>query len=179
MRFFEEKVLKLNPLASRVRYKNSFRYIDDLICLNNRDTIYDINSIYPKELEITKTNEDPHNKCSFLDISIEIVDNLFIHKIYDKRREFNFSILGLPSFKSNVPVNSIYGVMCSQFCRFALVCKYREDFVFNCKSIISKLLNNDCPSHVLKKFVNKFKYNKSRTLLKYGREMDLSNELFM
>ena len=101
LHFYEDKFLKMNPVAGQVRYKNSFRFIDDLLWLNNRDSIYDINSIYPRELQISNTNSDPHKKCSFLDISTEIVDGLFTHKIYDKRRDFNLDILGLPSFIIN------------------------------------------------------------------------------
>ena len=176
LHFYEEKFLKINPLAGRIRYKNCFRYIDDLLWLNNRDSLYDINSIYPRELQITNTNSAPHKKCSFLDISIEIVNDTLVHKIYDKRRDFNFDILGLPSFKSNIPVKLIYGVMCSQFCRFATVCKYRDDFVLNCKLVISKLRDNGCPSNILRKYINKFKYTKSNTLIKYGNNFDITNE---
>ena len=140
--------------------------------------MYDINSIYPRELQISNTNSDPHKKCSFLDISIEIVDGLFVHKIYDKRRDFNFEILGLPSFKSNVPTKLIYGVMCSQFCRYASVCKYREDFIFNCKLVITKLKENECPNFILRKYVNKFKYTKKITISKYGADFDITSSIF-
>ena len=177
LHFYEEKFLKINPIAGQIRYKNSFRFIDDLLCLNNRDSIYDINSIYPRELQISNTNSDPHRKCSFLDISIEIVDGLFIHKIYDKRRDFNFDILGLPSFRSNIPVKMIYGVMCSQFCRFASVCKYRDDFISNCKLVISKLKNNGSPINLLKKYVRKFFYTKKMTIKKYG-DIDFTPFIF-
>ena len=129
-------------------------------------------------MEISNTNTDPHKKCSFLDISIEIVDGLFIHKIYDKRRDFNFDILGLPSFKSNIPVKLIYGVMCSQFCRFANVCKYRNDFVNNCKLVTSKLESNGCPVNLLRKYVRKFFYTKKLTVLKYGPNFDFANAIF-
>ena len=177
LHFYEDKFLKINPLAGRLRYKNSFRYIDDLLCLNNRDSIFDINSIYPRELQITSTNQDPHKSCSFLDISIEIVNGEFVPKIYDKRRDFNFNILGLPSFNSNTPVKLIYSVMCSQFCRFALVCKYREDFILNCRLVISKFKEYGCPTNVLVKYINKFRYTKSKTLAKYGLNNELTNLL--
>ena len=178
LHFYEEKFLKINPLHGRIRYKYSYRYIDDLLSFNNRDILFDVNSIYPRELEISNTNCNPHKKCSFLDISIEIIDGKFVHKIYDKRRDFNFEILGLPSFKSNVPVKLIYGVLCSQFCRFASVCKFRDDFIFNCKLVVSKLQDNGCPLYILRKFVNKFKYTKKITLIKYGPDFNITNSVF-
>ena len=113
-----------------------------------------------------------------LDISIEIVDGLFTHKIYDKRRDFNFEILGLPSFRSNIPVKMIYGVICSQFYRFATVCKYRDDFVFNCRLVKSKLEDNGCPVNILKKYINKFCYTKKLSIMKYGADFDLTASIF-
>ena len=107
LHFYEAKFLKMNPIAGQIRYKNSFRFIDDLLWLNNRDSIYDINSIYPREFEISNTNADHHKKCSFLDINIQIVDGLFIHKIYDNRRDIISDILGLPSFRSNISVKML------------------------------------------------------------------------
>ena len=171
LHFYEENFLKINPLAGRIRYKNCFRYIDDLLWLNNRDSLYDINSIYPRELQITNTNSAPHKKCSFLDISIEIVNDTLVHKIYDKRRDFNFDILGLPSFKSNIPVKLIYGVMCSQFCRFAAVCKYREDFVSNCKLVISKLRDNGCPTNTLRRYIRYMRKPMRKNMRKQSKNM--------
>ena len=72
----------------------------------------------------------------------------------------------------------IYGVMCSQFCRFASVCKYRNDFIFNCRLVKSKLEDNGCPVSLLKKFINKFKYTKKMTLLKFGTDFDLTLSIF-
>ena len=72
----------------------------------------------------------------------------------------------------------IYGVMCSQFCRFASVCKYRDDFIFNCRLVISKLQDNDCPVSLLRKYVRKFFYTKKLTVKKYGPNFDFANAIF-
>ena len=72
----------------------------------------------------------------------------------------------------------LYGVMCSQFCRFAAVCKYRNDFIFNCKLVKSKLENNGCPVYLLRKFIKKFSYTKKLTLAKYGADFDLTHCIF-
>ena len=71
----------------------------------------------------------------------------------------------------------IYGVMCSQFCRFASVCKYRDDFISNCKLVISKLKNNGSPINLLKKYVRKFFYTKKLTIKKYG-DIDFTPFIF-
>ena len=136
-----------------------------------------INSIYPQSLEIKNTNTAPHRQCSFLDIDIGIINDEFVHSVYDKRRDFNFDILGLPSFYSNIPMKLVYGVLCSQFCRYSSNCKFREDFVFNCQLFINRLLQNGFPSYHLKKLVNKFEFNKHLSLSKFNLTLRLVNVL--
>ena len=175
LHFYESQFLDRNHEAGRNRYKNTFRYIDDLVSVNNRDIIFDINPIYPGELQITNTNNNDFNKASFLDIDIELNNNRFLTKVYDKRREFEFDILGLPAFSSNVPNNMAYGVICSQFSRFARICMRKEDFLHNCQLVIDKINVNGFPAWLLRKFVRKFQYNKSRTIAKFNLELNLDN----
>ena len=139
--------------------------------------MFDVHSIYPRSLDIANTNSNPHISCSFLDLDIRLVDDHFVSKLYDKRRDFNFDILGLPSFTSNIPIRMTYGVLCSQFCRFAAACHLKDDFILNCRMFVDKLVQNGYPVHILRRFVNKFKYNKRLTLLKY-REFDFTFAIF-
>ena len=84
------------------------------LSFDNRDVLFDVKTIYPPQLKVSNTNNASHRKCSFLDIDIEIVDGKFVNKVYDKRRELNFDILGLPSFLSNVPYK-LYTIYCTFF----------------------------------------------------------------
>ena len=72
----------------------------------------------------------------------------------------------------------VYAVMCSQFCRFASICKYRDDFIFNCKLVISKLQNNGCPNSLLRKYVKKFFYTKKLTVKKFEENFDFTLSIF-
>ena len=171
LHFYESQFINRMHEDGKNRYKYTYRYIDDLLSINNRDVIYDVNSIYPRFLDITNINNDNFKKGSFLDIEIEVNDNRFFTKVYDKRREFNFDILGLPSFISNIPVNMAYGIICSQFCRFTNICMRKEDFLHNCQLVINKLKYNSFPAWLLKKFVKKFRFRKSRTLTKFNLEV--------
>ena len=173
LHFYESKFMNINCNENRLVYSYVYRFIDDLLAINNGSILRDINSIYPPALEIQNTNVAPHGKCSFLDIDIEITDNRFVHKVYDKRRDYNFEILGLPSFNSNTPSKLAYGVLCSQFCRYASICKYKEDFIFNCQLFIRKLQQNNFPMYVLKNLVNKFQFNKRLTLSKFNLDFTL------
>ena len=177
LHFYETKFMNIDIDEYRLIYKYTFRFIDDLLSIKNRSILTDISNIYPDSLEIKNTNIVPYVKCSFLDIDIELTNGSFIHKVYDKRRDYNFEILGLPSTNSNIPDKSIYGVLCSQFCRYASNCRFREDFLLNCQLLINKLLHNKCPSYLLKKFVRKFEFNKRLTLSKFNLDLALCNFL--
>ena len=52
------------PLAGK--FNRTFRYIDDLLTINNSDYI---SKIYRNELELKQTTEG-HGKCSYLDLNI-------------------------------------------------------------------------------------------------------------
>ena len=175
LHFYEDRFLSRNHIDVRTRYMNTFRYIDDLLSLNNRDILFDVNAIYPSFLEVSKTNSNTHKTGSFLDVDIEVNNDRFNTKIYDKRRDFDFDILGLPAFTSNIPGNLTFGVICSQFCRFAGVCMEGDDFVNNCQIFINKLLHNGFPPYLLRKYVNKFEYRKQRSLNKFNFNTELKN----
>ena len=53
---------------------------------------------------------------------------LFPPKIYDKRDDFDFDTVNLPSLNGDVPRRLSYGVYISQLIRFARVCSQVEDF---------------------------------------------------
>ena len=85
--------------------------------------------------------------------------------------------MGLPAFSSNVPNNMAYGVICSQFCRFANICMRKEDFLYNCQLVVDKIGHNGFPAWLLKKFVIKFKHRKNRTIAKFNLELNLEDHI--
>ena len=168
LHYYESKFMHIQEIESRLSYNFMFRYIDDLLVISNNLILTEINKIYPPFLEIKNTNDTPHRKCSFLDIDIEIINGNVNHKVYDKRRDYDFEILGLPSFNSNIPSHSTYGVLCSQLYRYASICKYRDDFLYNCQLFINKLKQNNFPTFYIKKIINKFDLNKNLTISKFN-----------
>ena len=74
----------------------TFRYIDDVLSLNNPKFSDYINFIYPAELEIKDTT-DSSTHASYLDILLNIDhDQRLSTKIYDKRDDFDFPIVNFP-----------------------------------------------------------------------------------
>ena len=63
---FMKGLLKDN-ITLAIKFSNTYRYIDDLLCINNKDFELSISDIYPKELILKKTNTSP-KKSPFLDL---------------------------------------------------------------------------------------------------------------
>ena len=51
---FMKGLLKDN-ITLAIKFSNTYRYIDDLLCINNKDFELSISDIYPKELILKKT----------------------------------------------------------------------------------------------------------------------------
>jgi len=81
-------------------------------------------------------------------------------RIYDKRRDYDFIILGMISPFSNLPSYMGYNVISSQFYRYARVCSFKKDFMENCNITINILKRNGFKDIILRKFIKKF-FNKN------------------
>ena len=91
-----------------------FRYQDDLINFGNSNIANDIlNNIYPKDMIIKNTNLSSNN-VTYLDLAITMKDDQYHYKSFDKRKDFNFSIINYPNLQGNIPNNPAYGVFTSQ-----------------------------------------------------------------
>ena len=82
------------------KINNSFRFIDDLLSLNDGSTFEKHDKdIYPTELELKKENNN--NSCaSFLDLYIYIENGEFHTRLFDKRDNFGFDIVRMPFYCS-------------------------------------------------------------------------------
>ena len=100
-----------------LKFNKTFRFIDDLIDLNNDGILERIwNEIYPEELVLKKENIG-NTSTTFLDLKIEIEDKKFITKLYDKRDNFDFDIVSFPDLSGNIPSVPSYGVFMAQVLR--------------------------------------------------------------
>ena len=109
--FFENEWLKrvkqTNNILAR-KFGNTFRFIDDLIAMNDGGQFEKYyKEIYPPELQLKKENAI-NSECSFLDIDITIKGQVFETKLFDKRESFNFSIVRLPFKYSNIPSKMVF-----------------------------------------------------------------------
>ncbi|WP_435329616.1 hypothetical protein, partial [Klebsiella pneumoniae] len=91
----------------------------------------------PSELEIKDTTESS-SSASYLVLYLKKDTQERLHlKLYDKRDDFNFSIVNFPFLCSNIPASPAYGVFVSQLIRYGRAYSSYGNFIQR-----SKLLTN-------------------------------------
>jgi hypothetical protein len=99
----------------------TYRYIDDVLSINNSRFAECLPLIYPPELEVKETTYTA-SSASFFDLYFEFDDSGQIStQIYDKWDDFNFKIINFPNMCSNIPASPAYGVYISQLIRCAII----------------------------------------------------------
>ena len=107
---------------------NSISHTDDVLSLNNSKFSEYLDFIYPSELVIKEITESS-TSASYLDC-FSYMDNGEVSTwLYDKRDDFNFSIVHFSFLSSNIPSGPAYGVYASQLIRYASAYSTYQDFV--------------------------------------------------
>ena len=144
-------------LASQFNF--IYRYIDDVLSINNPDIENYLGQMYPAEMEI-KDMTDSNTSASYLDLLLSIEsDGQLRTSLYDKRDDFNFHITNFPFLSSNIPSSPAYGVFISQI-RYTRACSSYECFILRAVRLSSKLLGQgyvmDCLKSSLRKFYGRY-----------------------
>jgi hypothetical protein len=142
--YFIHGLLRKNEKKLSRSFNFKFRYIDDVLSLNNSKFADFVDRIYPTELEIKDTT-DTDRSASYLDLHLDI------------------DIVSFPFMCSNIPAAPAYGVYISQLKRYSRVCGSYEDFLDRELLLTRKLLNQGFLLVTLKSSLRKF----------YGRHHDL------
>ena len=88
----------------------TYRYIDDVLSMNNQDFQNYLGQMYPAELEI-KNKTESNNSASYLDLFLSIGrDGQLDISLYDKRDDFIFHMINFPFLSSNIPSSPAYNV---------------------------------------------------------------------
>ena len=118
----------------------TYRYIDDVLSINNQEFENYLGQMYPVELEIKDTTES-NTSASYLDLLLSIGKDGQLHtSIYDKRDDFNFHITNFPFLSSNIPTSPAYGVFISQLIPYARACSSYGCFILRATRLSNKLL---------------------------------------
>ena len=117
-----QKLVKDKKIHEVRAFNFTYRYIDDVLSINNSRFEEFLPLIYPPELEVKETT-DTASSASFLDLYLEFDDSGQLStKIYD----FNFKIINMCS---NIPASPAYGVYISQLIRYARASSNYSDFL--------------------------------------------------
>lgn len=160
---FIQELLRKKDKKLAISFNSTFRYIDDVLSLNNSKFGDYVDRIYPIELEIKDTT-DTVKSASYLDLHLEIDNEGRLKtKLYDKRDDFSFPIVNFPFLSSNIPAAPAYGVYISQLIRYSRACISYHDFLDRGLLLTRKLLNQEFQMVKLKSSLRKF----------YGRHHEL------
>ena len=143
---FLQKLVKDKKVHEARAFNFTYRYIDDVLSINNSIFAEFLPLIYPP---------------SFLDLYLEFDDSGQLStKIYDKRDDFNFKIINFPNMCSNIPTSPAYGVYISQLIRYAWASSNYSDFLKRHLHLRNRLLDQGYQKirliRSLKKFI--FRY---------------------
>jgi hypothetical protein len=127
--YFIQGFLKKNEKKLARSFNFTFRYIDDVLSLDNFRFGDFVDRIYPIELRIQDTRY--------------------------QRDDFNFPILNFPFICSNVLAAPAYGVYISQLIRYSRACGSYQDFLDRGLLLTRKLLNQGIVLVKLKSSVRK------------------------
>ena len=106
-----QELLKKNEKTLARSFNFTFRFIDDVLSLDNSSFGENVDRTYPIALEMEDTT-DTDMSASYLDIHLETDSEGWLRtKLYDKRDDFNFPIVNFPFICSNIPVAPAYEVV--------------------------------------------------------------------
>ena len=160
---FIQGLCKKNERKLVRSFNFTFRYIDDVLSLNNSRFGDFVDRIYPIVLEIKDTT-DTDTSASYLDLHLEIdSEGRLRTELYDKRDDFNFPIVNFPFICSNIPAAPAYGVYIAQLIRYSRACGSYQVFLDRGLLLTRKLLIQGFHLVKLKSSLRKF----------YGRHHDL------
>ena len=165
---FIQNLLKSGKKTIAKNFNFTYRYIDDVLSLNNPKFSDYLGVIYPSELDIKDTTESSCS-ASYLDLLLEYdTEEKLQLKLYDKRDDFNFPIVNFPFLCSNIPSSPAYGVYVSQLIRYARASNQYGSFLSRGVLLTNKLLTQGYLKPRLIKVIKKF-YGRHHCLInKYG-----------
>ena len=87
---FLNSLLKQKDFDTLFKFNKCYRYIDDLLAVNNDNLMNDFkDKIYPPELKLNCEDKNDQ-EVTYLDLSLQINKDSILYKLHDKRDKFGF-----------------------------------------------------------------------------------------
>ena len=136
------------------RFINACRFIDDECNINDfGEFARSFHEIYPEELLLKCEHQG--TQATFLDLFIQIVNDIFVYKLFDKRDDFPFSIVRMPDLSGNLPSFIFYGSIMSEFLRIARCTRLVEDFIPRAKMLCERMVSQGGSKNLVLKQIRK------------------------
>ena len=166
---YVKKLSREKKTALAKKFKHIFRFIDDLIAVNDSNEFEKLfKEIYPPMLELKKENVSNFS-ASFLDLFISIVNRRFDYKLFDKRDAFNnFDIVRFPFRCSNMPNNMFHSTISAEILRICRATKTLENFKLAADPFLSRMHKQGALKGETCKSMNKLLDRHSQEFEKYG-----------
>ena len=156
---FIQSLLSAGKKRLAFQFNFKYRYIDDVLSINNPD--------FENFLGQIKDTTESNTSASYLDLLLSIGrDGQLRSFLSDKRDDFNFHITNFPILSSNIPSSPAYGVFISQLIQYARACSSFECFILRAMRLSNKLRGQGYVKERLKSSLRKF----------YGRYGDLTKQ---
>ena len=156
-------------LASRFNF--TYRYIDDVLSINNPEFENYLGQMYPVELEIKDMTESNTSASYFWIYFCRSGGTVNFTLPFTT----NVTISNFPFLSSNIPTSAAYGVFISQLIRYARACSSYGCFILRATRLSNKLLEQGYVKERLKSSLRKF-YGRYGDLIKHY-EVSLSQML--
>ena len=161
-----KSIKKNNHILAR-KFGQVFRYIDDLIALNDGHSFEAFHEdIYPEELQLNKENLDS-NSTNFLDLHLEIENGIFTTQLFDKRDHFGFNITRLPYKDSNIPFKMFYSSIAAESLRIFRASSTSNHAVSCIQTLVTRMMGQGANIPAMKNCISKM-INRHQINLKYG-----------
>jgi hypothetical protein len=118
-----------------VALNSTFRYIDDVLSINNDQSIHMLILSIPVNLKLSSTS------ASYLDVPLNIdAGGKITAQLYDKQDNLDFAIVNFPYRCSSIPLSPAYGAFISQLIRYARACSTYDQFLSRGRLLTDKLM---------------------------------------
>ena len=173
---FMTTLMSTDKIRAR-RFLYATRFIDDECNLNDGGEFgRSYRSIYPSELELKCEHQGTH--ATFLDLDINILDGIFVYKLFDKRDGFPFFIVRMPDLSGNIPSHVFYGSIMSEFLRIARCTLLYSDFLSSAISLFKRMINQGGSEEQILKQIRKAVTRHPIPFQKYNkRARDIMNDI--
>ena len=137
------------------KFGNVFRFINDLIAINDTNEFENhYNEIYSSGLILKKENTS-HTETTFLDLHLCINEGQIQTSLYDKRNSYNFNVVRFPYKSSTIPSKMFFATISAEILRICRATSSVVQFIKTSKVFLHRMLRQGPDSSRAKKVLVK------------------------